>query len=119
MKPNAYGKIRTEFEKLSPKDQRELLAELTAIVNSNANPITELANYVQKTFGGNLTTEIWTEGTAHLPTVYCKLVLPNGVEYTASGKNQKMAKNLAAERALQDLKKEEKEEKEEKQEKKK
>ncbi len=106
MKPNAYGKIRTEFEKLSPKDQRELLAELTAIANSNANPVTELANYVQKTFGGNMTTEIWTEGASHLPTVYCKLVLPNGVEYTASGKNQKMAKNLAAEQALHDLQKE-------------
>jgi dsRNA-specific ribonuclease len=104
MKSTAAAKIKTEFAKLTPAEQRELLSDLTQAVNTTANPVTELAGFVQKKFGGNLTTEIWTEGASHVPVVYCKFTIPDGTEYTASGKNQKIAKHLAAEQGLVDLK---------------
>lgn len=103
MKTTAIAKIKAEFEKLSASEQQTLLADLTHINNAAANPVSQLAEYVQKEFGANMTTEIWTEGLSHQPVVYCKFVLPNGSEYTASGKNQKIAKTLAAEQALKDL----------------
>jgi dsRNA-specific ribonuclease len=103
MKSTVAAKIKTEFAKLTPAEQRELLSDLTQLVNTTANPVTELAAFVQKKFGGNLTTEIWTEGAAHVPVVYCKFTIPDGTEYTASGKNQKIAKHLAAEQGLADL----------------
>lgn len=105
MKTTSSAKIKTEFEKLSSAEQQELLAELNQIANAAGNPVSKLAEYVQKEFGGNITTQIWAEGASHVPVVYCKFTLPNGTEYTASGKNQKIAKHLAAEQALKDLQK--------------
>ncbi|MCU0427055.1 MAG: double-stranded RNA binding motif domain-containing protein [Candidatus Kapabacteria bacterium] len=95
--------VRTAFAALAPEEQRTLLAEWTQAITS-ANSLTQLVELVQKEYGANLTTEVWTEGAAHVPLVYCKITLPNGTEYTASGKNQKAAKQLAAEEALSDLK---------------
>jgi dsRNA-specific ribonuclease len=103
MKTTPSAKIKAEFEKLSAAEQRTLLAELQQVASLAGNPITTLAEYVQKEFGGNMTTEIWIEGESHQPVVYCKFTLPNGSEYTASGKNQKVAKLLAAEQAMKDL----------------
>jgi hypothetical protein len=98
-------KIKADFAALTPAEQRVLLTEWSQSVKATENPITALVELVQKTFGANLTTEIWTEGASHVPVVYCKLILPNGTEYTASGKNQKIAKLLAAEEALADVQK--------------
>lgn len=98
-------KIKADFASLTPGEQRVLLTEWSQSVKATENPITALVELVQKTFGANLTTEIWTEGASHVPVVYCKLIMPNGMEYTASGKNQKIAKLLAAEEALADLQK--------------
>jgi hypothetical protein len=98
-------KIKADFAALTPAEQRVLLNEWSQSVKATENPITALVELVQKTFGANLTTEIWTEGASHVPVVYCKLILPNGTEYTASGKNQKIAKLLAAEEALADVQK--------------
>lgn len=98
-------KIKADFASLTPGEQRVLLTEWSQSVKATDNPITALVELVQKTFGANLTTEIWTEGASHVPVVYCKLIMPDGTEYTASGKNQKIAKLLAAEEALADLQK--------------
>ncbi len=98
-------KIKADFASLTPGEQRVLLTEWSQSVKATENPITALVELVQKTFGANLTTEIWTEGASHVPVVYCKLIMPDGTEYTASGKNQKIAKLLAAEEALADLQK--------------
>lgn len=98
-------KIKADFASLTPGEQRVLLTEWSQSVKATENPITALVELVQKTFGANLTTEIWTEGASHIPVVYCKLIMPDGTEYTASGKNQKIAKLLAAEEALADLQK--------------
>lgn len=97
--------IKADFASLTPGEQRVLLTEWSQSVKATENPITALVELVQKTFGANLTTEIWTEGASHVPVVYCKLIMPDGTEYTASGKNQKIAKLLAAEEALADLQK--------------
>ena len=98
-------KIKADFASLTPGEQRVLLTEWSQSVKATENPITALVELVQKTFGANLTTEIWTEGASHVPVVYCKLIMPDGTEYTAIGKNQKIAKLLAAEEALADLQK--------------
>lgn len=103
MKTTAIAKIKAEFEKLSSAEQQQLLAELQQTASTQGNPVVKLAEYVQKVYGGNITTQIWKEGISHLPVVYCKFILPNGKEYAASGKNQKVAKHLAAEQALKDL----------------
>jgi dsRNA-specific ribonuclease len=93
-------KFKTEFAKLAAADQRTLLAELTQIVNNAENPVRVLAELVQQRYGESLTTEIRTEGVAHAPVVHCTFTLPNGTTYSASGKNQKIAKQMAAEQAL-------------------
>jgi dsRNA-specific ribonuclease len=105
MKLTPVNKIKTEFAKLTSAEQRELVADLAQIVHLAGNPIVALGAEVQKQFGANMTTEVWIEGASHVPVVYCKFVLPNGTEYIASGKNQKVAKHLAAEQALADLQK--------------
>jgi dsRNA-specific ribonuclease len=92
--------IKAQFEALSQQEQGELLRELTMTYNAATNAVAQLAAKVQKIFGANLTTEIWTEGEAHQPVVYCKLIMPDGSEFVASGKNQKLAKQFAAEQAL-------------------
>lgn len=103
MKSSIATKIKTDFAKLTTAEQRQLLADLTEILHLAGNPIVALGVLVQKKFGGNLTTEVWTEGASHVPVVYCKFILPDGTEYIASGKNQKIAKHLAAEQAIADL----------------
>lgn len=103
--PTSLDALRTAFAALSAADQRLLLAEWNQAAQAVGNPVSALVEYVQKEFGANLTTEVWTEGAAHVPVVYCKIIMPDGTEYTASGKNQKIAKQLASEEALADLQK--------------
>jgi dsRNA-specific ribonuclease len=103
--PAKIEKFKTEFAKLSAAEQRELLSELNQMVNSTGNPVTLLSELVQQRYGENMTTEIRTEGLAHSPIVHCTLTLPNGVTFTASGKNQKVAKQLAAEMGLEAFRK--------------
>lgn len=96
--------LRKAFAALSTEEQKLLLQEWTSQITQDAlNPLTKLVELVQKEYGANLTTEVWTEGASHIPVVYCKITLPNGTEYTANGKNQKAAKQLAAQEALADL----------------
>jgi dsRNA-specific ribonuclease len=95
--------IQADFLKLSIAEQRTLLADLTQILNTNGNPVTQLAELVQKNYGANMETEIWTEGASHAPLVHCKLVFPDGTQYTATARNQRLAKQAAAEQALATL----------------
>jgi dsRNA-specific ribonuclease len=96
-------KIKAEFAKLPLAEQRSLLNELNAMLTNANNSIVKLAQLVQKEFGANLETEIQVGGTAREPVIYCTLRLPNGMEYKASGKNQKIAKQEAADKALADF----------------
>lgn len=96
--------LRKAFAVLSIEEQKILLQEWTTQISQNTvNALTKLVEVVQKQYGANLITEVWTEGASHVPVVYCKITLPDGTEYTASGKNQKVAKQLAAEEALADI----------------
>lgn len=66
------------------------------------NPIVTLAERVQKEFGENIETRvIGKTGPDHCPVITVELVLPYGKIYRASGSNQKEAKKLAAQYALE------------------
>jgi len=65
------------------------------------NPIILLAEKVQKKFRGSILTRVvCIEGADHIPTITVEIELPNGKVYVASGNNQKLAKQKAAELAL-------------------
>lgn len=68
------------------------------------NPVIMLGELCQKRFGASIVTEVTgKQGPDHMPTVHVRITLPNGKEYTASGSNQKIAKQIAADNALSDL----------------
>lgn len=68
------------------------------------NPIVELAEKCQKIFRESMITRvIGKEGADHNPTITVEIELPNGKIYKASGINQKIAKQKAAEKALAEL----------------
>jgi len=68
------------------------------------NPIILLAEKVQQKFKGSILTRvIGIEGADHIPTITVEIELPNGKVYTASGNNQKLAKQKASELALFEL----------------
>lgn len=106
-KPDKFAKFKTDFAKLAAHEQQQLLQELKFIHNSNQNPITALATLSQKKFGANLETKVWLVGAPPNVLVNCTLTLPDGREFTASGQNQKIAKQIAAEQALKVLQKDE------------
>jgi dsRNA-specific ribonuclease len=99
-KPDKYAKFKADFAKLPANEQQFLLQELKAIFNLNQNPVTTLATLVQKKFGSNMETKVWTVGSPPDQLVNCTLTLPDGREFTASGQNQKIAKQIAAEQAI-------------------
>ena len=70
----------------------------------NNNPIVELAETIQKLYGQNLefTTPI-KDGPDHCPKVTVSLLLPNGEKYTASGSNQRIARQECAKQALKEI----------------
>ena len=82
--------------------------ENNLLINKNQkqmnNPIVELAEKVQRKFRQSMVTRvIGKDGADHNPTITVEIELPNGKIYQASGINQKIAKQLAAEKALFEL----------------
>ncbi len=72
--------------------------------NQMTNPIVELTERVQRKFRESMVTRvIGKEGADHNPTITVEIELPNGKVYKASGINQKIAKQKAAEKALEEL----------------
>ena len=70
--------------------------------NQNQNPITKLAEAIQQLYGKNIETFVVSKvGKDHNPTIEVKILLPNENEYFAEGGNQRIAKRLAAEKALE------------------
>lgn len=68
------------------------------------NPIVELSEKAQRKFRESIITRvIGKEGPDHNPTITVEIELPNGKVYQASGSNQKVAKQKAAEKALAEL----------------
>jgi len=69
--------------------------------NQMNNPIIELAEKCQRIFRESMVTRVTNKtGADHNPTITVEIELPNGNVYTASGMNQKEAKQKAAEKAL-------------------
>lgn len=67
------------------------------------NPIVKLAELCQKTFGANIETRVVKKiGADHCPTIFVEVELPNGKVYGGSGSNQKEAKKMAAQKALEE-----------------
>lgn len=90
--------VKGIFEKI----EQNLL--LTQKSNKMTNPIVELAELCQRKFRESMVTRvIGKEGADHNPTITVEIELPNGKVYTASGINQKFAKQKAAEKALAEL----------------
>jgi len=82
--------------------------ENNLLINKNQNqmnnPIVELAEKCQRIFRESMVTRvIGKEGVDHNPTIIVEIELPNGKIYHASGINQKVAKQKAAEKALAEL----------------
>lgn len=68
------------------------------------NPIVELAEKCQIKFRESMVTRVTNKtGADHNPTITVEIELPNGKVYEASGINQKIAKQKAAEKALSEL----------------
>jgi len=77
---------------------------LTSNQNQMNNPIVELAEKCQQYFRSNIETRvIGKEGASHNPTITVEIELPNGKIYQATGTNQRVAKQKAAEKALSEL----------------
>lgn len=72
--------------------------------NNIMNPIIELAELCQKKFRANIETRVINKvGADHCPVISVEIELPNGDIFTASGNNQKEAKQKAAREALKSL----------------
>lgn len=68
------------------------------------NPIVVLSEAVQRKFKQSLVTRVIDKsGPDHQPVITVEIELPNGQVYQASGANQKVAKQIAAEKALSEL----------------
>jgi hypothetical protein len=91
-------KIRELFLMLSRADQLELLRELTSSTEIN-NPVVEVLKISQELYGKNVTFNISNVGSPLEPVILAALTTPWG-EYSAEGKNQKIAKAKAAEAAI-------------------
>jgi len=77
------------------------------IININkmgANPIVILSEKIQKMFRKSIETYIIdTYGPCHNPIITAEILLPDGRTFKATGSNQKLAKQKAAEEALKNL----------------
>jgi dsRNA-specific ribonuclease len=90
--------VKGIFEKI---EQNLLITKNQTKMN---NPIVELTEKVQRKFRESMVTRvIGKEGADHNPTITVEIELPNGKIYQASGINQKVAKQKAAEKALAEL----------------
>lgn len=96
-------------KRVKQKNIKYVLPAIDELINNNNfkckdmsdNPIVILAEKVQAKYGRNL--EFGTPSLSemsHCPIVTVTLYLPNGVEYTESATNQKLARRKCAERAI-------------------
>lgn len=90
--------VKGIFEKI---EQNILITKNKIEMN---NPIVELAEKCQRIFRKSMVTRVTDKtGADHNPTITVEIELPNGKIYEASGINQKIAKQKAAEKALAEL----------------
>ena len=67
------------------------------------NPIVILSELCQAKFRASMETRVISKsGPDHAPIITVEIELPDGFKYTASGCNQKEAKKIAAQKALDD-----------------
>lgn len=67
------------------------------------NPIIKLAEIIQSQYRENIETEVLSKtGADHEPTIKVMISLPNGKKYFAEGPNKRIAKRIAAEKALEE-----------------
>lgn len=91
--------VKGIFEKI---EQNLLLTNQKS--NQMTNPIVKLTEKCQRIFRESMVTRvIGKKGADHNPTITVEIELPNGKIYQASGINQKIAKQKAAEKALSEL----------------
>lgn len=68
------------------------------------NSIVILSELCQAKFRASMETRVISKsGPDHAPIITVEIELPDGFKYTASGCNQKEAKKIAAQKALDDL----------------
>ncbi len=90
------------FSRLPKLDEEYSLLQNS--LSSESNPISELNLKCQKLFGKSILTRVVNKsGADHCPTITVEIELPNAEVYSASGLNQKEAKQQAALAALEDL----------------
>ena len=95
--------IRFAVKGIFEKIENNLLT-IKNLNEMNTNPIVELAEKIQKRFGANIETRVINKtGADHCPVITVEIELPNGDIFTASGINQKEAKQKAAREALESL----------------
>lgn len=102
-------RVREKDIKYAVKGIFEKIEQILLLTNQKSNkmenPIVELAEKVQKKFRKSLVTRVVGKaGADHKPIITVEIELPNGIIYKASGINQKIAKQKAAEKALAELK---------------
>jgi dsRNA-specific ribonuclease len=95
--------IRFAVKGIFDKIENNLLT-IKNLNEMNTNPIVELAEKIQKRFGANIETRVINKvGADHCPVISVEIELPNGEIFTASGINQKEAKQKAAREAIESL----------------
>jgi len=94
-------KIKYAVDGIFYSIEKNLFITKNIVEMENLNPIIKLAELVQKQFGKNIETRvIGKTGADHMPTVSVEIKLPNGVTFEAYGTNKRIAKQKAAEIAL-------------------
>jgi len=95
--------IRFAIKGIFEKIENNLLT-IKNLNEMNTNPIVELGEKCQKRFGASMETRVTNKvGADHCPVISVEIELPNGEIFTASGINQKEAKQKAAREALESL----------------
>ena len=69
------------------------------------SPVTILAMMCHRTYGKDILTKVTNiQGPDHRPLVTVEIKTPDGITYTSNGRNQRVAKQRAAEMALLNFK---------------
>lgn len=95
-------KIKELFSMLPRAEQLELLRELNSNTETN-NPVVEVAAISQKVFGENIRFTITNMSNSNNSDIKAELASPWGT-FSANGINQRVAKALVAQVALEALK---------------
>ncbi|MCA9353125.1 hypothetical protein KC901_03000 [Patescibacteria group bacterium] len=92
------------FETLSLDKQRQTLEDLNKIYTTNTiRYVVELAQFVQRMYKQNISFEITKEGPDHEPIITAVVHVPfKKKRYVGKGKNKKIAKAIACEKACDD-----------------